>query len=443
MFYTSNFNTFSFQNNTFKTNAVQEHKTVALIGAGRRGREVYARFLKEACQNTEIVAVAEPNWYRRKAAAKEHEIPHSHQFASYQDFFKQGKLADGLMITTMDHQHYEPTIQGIKMGYDIFLEKPVTPTFEQFKDLVRLAKQHQSRILIAHVLRYTPFYQRLKLLLQEGKIGALRSIDHIENVGYFHFVHSYVRGNWRNTSRSAPLFLAKSSHDFDLFSWLLDKNCLEIFAQGKQTYFLPENMPHHAGQKCLQCKIESECPFSAKHIYLDQELPWPKEIIEGMPPRYQRYLGVCFTNLGRCVYRMDNDMPEVLTASLKYGDNILVNFTLTGLSREMTRRTKIFGTHGEIEADFEQEKIKLFPYRYPAKEIPVPKEKGGHGGGDLGLIKHWENFLQGKTRKDASTLEASIESHLTAYAAERSRQKGQKVNVEEMRKQLIEACSQK
>lgn len=429
--------------NADKQNLTRENNkqiyTVALVGAGRRGREVYARYLKDFCPSTRVIAVAEPNFYRRKAAAKEHNIPRANQFCSYRDLFKQGKLADGLMITTMDHDHYEPALEGMKLGYDIFLEKPVTPTFPQFKTLVQKANTYQSRVLIAHVLRYTPFYQKMKQLLQEGRIGQVKSIEHIENVGYFHFAHSYVRGNWRNDALSAPLFLAKSSHDFDLFTWLLDENCREVFAQGAQNYFLPENRPEQAGKKCLQCKIEADCPFSAKHIYLDEALPWPKEIIESMPPRYQRYLGVSFTNLGKCVYRMDNNMPEVLTASLRYENNTLVHFTLTGLSKEMTRYTRIFGTHGEMIGDFEQEAIHLYPYRDTHQAFPVPKGKGGHGGGDLGLVKHWENFLQGKIRQDASTLAASIESHITAFAAEYSRLHNRVVAVSELRAQLQEA----
>jgi len=140
--------------------------------------------------------------------------------------------------------------------------------------------------------------------------------------------------------------------------------------------------------------------------------------------------------LGKCVYLMDNNMPDLLTASLTYEGPIQVNFTLTGFSKEMNRTTKIFGTKGELRGDFLKNTIEILPFRDKEKILEVPKEKGGHGGGDYGLMKHVEGFLQGAQDPDASTLEASIESHITALAAEESRQNHSTVSVDNYRKDL-------
>ncbi len=400
---------------------------IALIGAGHRGRNIYGQHIKKNCPELEISAIVEPNPIKRKLAGREHKVPSHLQFKSYQQLFDYDADVDVVMITTMDHEHYQPAMASMSRDYKILLEKPITPNFEQLRDIVQKANRTESDMLIAHVLRYTPFYRKLKQLLVNGEIGKIRSIKHSENVGYYHFVHSYVRGNWKNETVSAPLFLAKSSHDFDLFTWLLDSNCKRVYAQGEQQYFISDNHPQGAGKRCFHCQVEHNCPYSARHIYLDKELPWPQDVIASMPPRYQRYLGVRFTNLGHCVYLCDNTMPEVLTASLEYENNVQVNFTLTGLSSEMNRLTTIYGDLGEIRADFAKGIITILPFRGKRETIQVDPGKGAHGGGDLGLMEHLRAFIQGECHQDTSTLEQSIESHVTALAAEESRISGEPV----------------
>ena len=83
-------------------------------------------------------------------------------------------------------------------------------------------------ITVAHVLRYTPFFARIKELLNRGVIGTLQSIRHTEHIGYWHFAHSYVRGNWRRLDQSSPMILARSCHDFDILLWLTGNTCIEL-----------------------------------------------------------------------------------------------------------------------------------------------------------------------------------------------------------------------
>lgn len=57
-----------------------------------------------------------------------------------------------------------------------------------------MASQAGLVFSICHVLRYTPFFTTLKELLERETIGQLMSIQHNENVGYWHQAHSFVRG---------------------------------------------------------------------------------------------------------------------------------------------------------------------------------------------------------------------------------------------------------
>ena len=413
--------------------------TAALIGAGRRGRDIYGGIIKDNCTGLKINAVAEPSIIKRKLTGWQHKIPQKNQFSCYEKMLSKDKLSDALLITTLDHKHYYPTIKGIENGYKILLEKPITPNFEQLKDMAFHVKNKSNEIIITHTLRYTSFYKKIKEIIDKDIIGKIKSINHKENVGYFHFAHSYVRGKWRDETTSAPLFLAKSSHDFDLFTWLLGKRCVEVLARGEQSYFKQENHPANAGKRCLSCSIESDCPYSALHIYLsrDEENPWPKVISRDFPPRPVIKLGIKYTDLGRCVFLCNSTMPEFLEAYLKYEDNINVNFTLNGLSKNMNRITCFYGTKGELKADFEKNKIIINHFKGEKQIIEPPVKAGYHGGGDINMIEDFIDFLyKGSGNKDLTTFEASIESHLTAFAAEKSRLSKKKVSLDFFRTEL-------
>ena len=98
---------------------------LVLIGAGQRGR-IYA---DAALQRglAEIAAVAEPNEERRESARRALGIPAERCYASVQDLWAQGKLADAAVIASMDQDHYAQTMTALDLGYDILLEKPISP----------------------------------------------------------------------------------------------------------------------------------------------------------------------------------------------------------------------------------------------------------------------------------------------------------------------------
>ena len=68
-------------------------------------------------------------------------------------------------------------------------------------------------MVVCHVLRYTVFYKKLKALVDKGTIGDVVTIMAIENVGYYHQAHSFVRGNWANSDTTSPMILQKCCHD--------------------------------------------------------------------------------------------------------------------------------------------------------------------------------------------------------------------------------------
>ena len=242
---------------------------VILMGVGNRGT-VYAREMTKNPDHFELVAVAEPDEVRRKGFQSQFHLADEMCFTDWEDLLNANIPADVAVITTVDHMHYAPAMKAIDLGYDLLLEKPVAPTARECADILNAAAKKGTRILVCHVLRYTPFYKTVKKLVMEGAVGRVMSVIQVEAIGARHYSHSYVRGNWHKEADSAPMLLAKSCHDLDIIQWILDKPCRKISSFGSLTHFLPENAPEGAPLRCSDggCPVAETCPYIVERIYL-------------------------------------------------------------------------------------------------------------------------------------------------------------------------------
>lgn len=399
-----------------------------LIGAGSRGYEAYGRLIKMR-NDAKIIAVAEPDEDKRKRLAREHNIPDTMQFSSWEKLLEKEKFADGIIIATPDRLHVEPAISAMKKGYHVLLEKPIAPTKEGVQKVVSVAKQTNRIVVVGHVLRYTKFFKKLKELLDSKVIGDIVGIEHKENVGFFHFAHSFVRGNWRNSRESSPSILAKSCHDLDILYWLTGARCKTLTSFGELMYFRPENKPDKAALRCLDCpdEIERLCPYSAKKIYLTDYIGWPVSVISLDLSYEGRMKALREGPYGRCVFACDNDVVDHQIVNMVFENGVKATFTMTAFSDTITRRIRIFGTQGEIRGEFEKGEIEVIKFGWTERKFynfGVYDMGMGHGGGDKGIVRHFISLLKGDEPRSFTNIEESAHSHFMAFAAEESRLEG-------------------
>ena len=413
--------------------------TVLVIGAGGRGR-TYARYAEKFPKSMKVVGVADLNDYRRNSMAKKHNIPKDNQFGHFNEALSRPKFADAVVIATPDNLHYEPCMKALALGYDVLLEKPVAPTEKECRAIMKQAHKYNRIVAVCHVLRYAPYFVALKQVVDSGAIGDIVSIQHFEPVRYYHFAHSYVRGNWPNSKTSTPVILAKSCHDLDILRWIIGKPCESIAAEGSLHLFRPENMPKGATDRCIDnvgggdCPHEKECPYSAKYIYMEKKVfLGPFDLPRRDPALIREKLKVL--NYGRCVYRCNNDQCDHYVAIMRFKDNITASFSMDAFTPYGGRRTRIMGTKGFIEGDAKT--FTFYDFRTEHKSVwnqkvtEVEEYKGsGHGGGDHLLVR---DFLRAVSAKDAnllsSTIDVSIESHVMGFMAEKSRKSNKKVEI--------------
>lgn len=409
-------------------------KTAIIIGAGDRGRKVYGRFAENNPLEMSIVGIAEPNPYIRKDMQKVHGIEDENAAESYEALLSKGKIADAAIITTLDKMHHAPVIQAIEAGYDILLEKPISPDVKECVEIADKAEANGVSITVCHVLRYTEFWSTIKKIIDSGEIGDVASVQLNENVEFMHMSHSFVRGNWGNKEKSSPMILQKSCHDMDIISFILDKKCERVSSFGSLMHFNEENAPEGAPKRCLEgCPAADSCPYHAGRYYLGEGRGWAgkftnettdEEIIEAL----------WNTDYGKCVYRHDNNVVDHQVVNMEFEGGATATFSMCGFTREQTRICQIMGTKGEIRGNMSDNTLSIYDFLSGhEKIIKLPSPVGGHGGGDYRLMRGFIKALDSGEEMDSS-IEKSLQSHLMAFAAEESRlSKGRSIELSEMR----------
>lgn len=405
----------------FIPEAPEKPITAITLGAGNRGN-VYGNYATAYPHHISIVGVAEPITLRNQRYAQQHNIPETNRFKTWEDVFKKPKFADAVIISTPDWLHYGPCMKALEMGYHVLLEKPISPSEKECRDILAMAKKTGRIVAVCHVLRYAPYFVHLRQLIQSGAIGELISFQHFEPIEHVHMAHSYVRGNWHNSKQTTPILLAKSCHDMDILRWIIDKPTRSVSAFGNLKWFRKANAPEGSTDRCINgCAVESTCPYSALKIYhRNHERLYVFDLPEDPKKKDEAILEYLrTTDYGRCVYRMENDQPDHYVSNILFENDVTASFSMEAFTSYHGRRTRVMGSMGDIVGDMTQ--FTLTDFRTGVK-TNWALNTDHHGGGDWRLMA---NFVQAVSKEDAglltSTIDVSIESHIMCFMAEQSR----------------------
>ncbi|MEG0707835.1 MAG: Gfo/Idh/MocA family oxidoreductase [Cellulosilyticaceae bacterium] len=408
--------------------------TAIVVGAGLRGALSYAPYALENPGELKIVGVAEPIEARRKKLQELHNIPEENCFESWDQILAIPKFADAALICTQDQMHYEPAMQALELGYHLLLEKPIAPTAKECVDIKNKANEKNLHVVVCHVLRYTTLFKELKELISQNRIGKIMSMTHCENVYHIHHSHSFVRGNWRNSKESNPMILAKSCHDLDVIQWLADDLCTKVSSFGSLKFFCEANAPEDAPAYCLDgCPHSDTCAYDAAKIYVKNKQWGASAFCEDPANPVQVIEDLRHGDYGRCVFRCDNDVVDHQVVNMEYEEGLTVAFSMCAFTQNFSRTMKLMGTYGEIRVLFGDEHIiEIYDFRTGRKDVLYPyQNKSGHGGGDFGIMSDFVKLLAtGKKSSALTSIDVSVQSHLLAFAAEKSRLESQTIHMD-------------
>jgi len=423
--------------------------TAVMIGAGGRGYFSYGPYALQHPDELDFVAVAEPNDERRRRFAQAHNIPPERQFHSWEDLYAQGRIGDALLNCTLDRMHMDSTLPALEQGYDVLLEKPMANSLAGNIKLVQTAEEHGRLLMICHVLRYTAFFSTLHDILASGRLGEIITVEHRENVVYWHMAHSFVRGNWRSSAQESPMILAKCCHDLDILYWNLGP-VKRLNSFGSLIHYRPENAPPGAPKRCTDgCPVADDCPWYAPRLYLrdDDYSGWPISAISEDASREALLRALETGPYGRCIYHCDNDVVDHQTVNMEFESGASGVLFMHGHSHEETRTMRYDGTRATLRGRFgygHGDTIEVHDHLTGrVKGIDIGAGASGHGGGDEGImaafvqaVRNPDTAMPVLSAANVTTARQSLESHLMAFAAEEARVKGSILSMDEYRRRV-------
>ena len=410
-------------------------KTI-IVGGGHRSL-TYAALSEIESDKMEIVGVADPNEARRISIAKRFNIPEERCFSSAEELANAPKFADAVINGTMDHVHVKTSIPLLKAGYDILLEKPFSVNEKEARELVEAAEKYSRKVMVCFVLRYAPFYRKIKDLILAGEIGDIISIQTNEYVSYHHMSTSHVRGKWNNSEKChSSMLLAKCCHDIDIMMWLMSEtkpSLVSSFGCNKQ--FRIENAPENSGTRCLvDCPLVNECLYSAKRIYIDHPDRWSFYVWDKLEhlenPTIEDKINLLKTSpYGICAYKSDNNVVDHQTVSVYFENGATGTHNMVGGTSSGTRTIHITGSKGVIYGDFEKATFTLSKIdprpdcEHEDTVFDLKIDNDTHGGGDLNLVRDFVAYARGENPSVSCTsITDSLSGHLVVFLADKSRE---------------------
>ena len=396
--------------------------SIVAIGAGNRTSK-YLEYVKQHPDRVRLVGVVELNDIRRQSVAERFGLEPSQCYADYHDFFRNPVQTDAVMVCTPENMHFEPTMLAIEAGYHVLLEKPIAQTLEECQAIGEAARKKGVLVSVCHVLRYHPYFMKVKELVDSGELGHIISINHRTSVGVDRAAHGFVRGIWRSERLSNPMLMSKCCHDIDFLLWLTKTPCRKLTSFGSLRWFKAKNAPEGSAERCIDCMVESRCPFSAVDLYqvrrdwiANFDVPEGKTIDDVIEDQLREGL------YGRCVYHCDNDVVDHQIVSMEMESEVTINFSMDIFTLKDCRETHISLTEGEIDGDENRLRVRRFR---GAKETVYDfsglAHQPFHAGADLAIVADFIDAIRTGRRDLVTSIERSVESHRICFEAERSR----------------------
>lgn len=402
-----------------------------LVGAGSRGHGVFGRWALDHADDVVIVAVAEPDPGRRDRFGDAHAIPEQDRFADAAALAAARLDATAAIIASPDRCHAADAIQMLEAGYDVLLEKPLAVNVGELALLVRRARAAPGRLSVAHVLRYTPFFQAVHDVVSSGRLGDIVSVVHGETIAWWHMAHSYVRGNWAVAETSAPLILAKCCHDLDILTWNLPAPVTRVASSGGLHHFHPEHAPPGATPRCTDGCPVTDCIFDARRIYLAPDTePWLIEALTDDTDAEASRRALETGPYGRCVYHAGSNVVDHQVVAMERADGTTTTLRFSGHGDAGARTMRYDGTLATLRGIFgATASLEIRGHGGAIETIEVAPADSGHGGGDDGIMRAFVSRARDR-RPLPTDIESALESHLLAFAAEEARLGGRVVDME-------------
>lgn len=393
---------------------------IVAVGLGNRTGK-YLRFVREHPDKVTLVAIADTDPEHVGPVKEAFGLPDGACFSSCDDLFSSGIEADACIIGTPDNSHFAIAMAAVARGWHILLEKPIAQSPEECILLADAAREAGVMVSVCYVLRYHPYFMRLKELADSPSAGRILSVSHTEQVGFDRLAHTFVRGPWNMEEMNTTMFLSKCCHDVDFVLWLIGNDVSKVDAEVRAGRFNRENMPGNAAGRCVDCPLEGGCRFSAVDLY-DRRRDW----IGGFLPKagetqddaVRRELRT--GRYGRCVYACDDNVAvESQSVYMETASGIKARVMMESLTEDDNRLTHIECENAVIQGDESEITVIYRDGREPERyDFSWCRGSRLHANADMDIVEDFIDAVETGRRDSRTDIGDALTSHLVCFAAE-------------------------
>ncbi len=180
---------------------------IGVIGAGRLGK-IHIALLKEI-KEFELVGFFDTDESFRVDVAKELNVK---SFSNVDELID---LVDAVDIVKPTISHFDFAVKAIRQSKHVFIEKPVTNTVEEAKQLLELAEEANVKVQVGHIERFNPAFKA--------------ALPYISNP---RFIETHRMIEFDAKKVSIPVVMDLMSHDLDIILSIVKSNIKKISASG-------------------------------------------------------------------------------------------------------------------------------------------------------------------------------------------------------------------
>lgn len=420
---------------------------VALVGTGSRGLSLWGTTLRDNFTDLiEFTGLCDTNPGRLRFA--QNLLNTTCPTFNNIDALLSNIKTDFVIVTSVDASHDEMIVKSLNAGFNVITEKPMTTDEIKCRKILAAEKRSGKKVIVTFNYRHSVHAMQIKEVLAKHRVGDIVSVDFNWYLNTYHGA-DYFRRWHRKMAKSGSLWVHKATHHFDLLNWWLNSEPVEVMAYGALEFYGKNNA--FRGTKCRGCVHASGCEF-----FYDIT-------------KNKRYMDLYVANEHHdgyirdgCVWNNDIDIYDKMSAQIKYANGVIVNYSLTTYSPYEGWQIAFNGKKGRIEAwedipylqqvnvDQAQrhatemsssdaaeageyhEVLAMDNFKKDIEVYRTPKIRGGHGGGDIRMLKRIFTDTQDNPYHVMADTRDGAMSILIGIAARKSIQEKRPVKISEL-----------
>lgn len=188
---------------------------VGIIGCGWIA-PFHVEALNRLAQRAEVIWTADPD--RERAARIASTFTDAGNIDVLSDYRDGLERIDAAVILVPHHLHHPITMDALRAGCHVLLEKPFALTLDEADDMIAEAETQGKTLMIALPHRYRVSTQAFKQLIDSGEYGRLFMLDAFMDEDN----REYVTGGWfvKKATLGGGVFFSASAHMLDVMLWI-------------------------------------------------------------------------------------------------------------------------------------------------------------------------------------------------------------------------------